>query len=181
MIFFTLKKLSFKKVHWATCTIYVCIVGMPLSLALSAFLIYKGLFHKNVAQELDQLPMDVYYSALSSMCSLSGQIFLTKALMHEEATKIAIIKTIDVFFACLLQYFLLGVLVDALAVVGSCSILLATITIMVFKILERKYSIRKQNRLEKYQQECAQSSLENRTSPEAPKESLCMRFVFVKL
>lgn len=135
-----MKKLSNKKVHWASTVVYVCWPGIPFSLILS-FVLYKyGLYHQDIQSELKDLPMDLYYSVLSALLSLAGQIFLAQAFVYEDATKIAITKTVDVFFTCCLQYFLLGVIIDLFAIVGSCSILSATISILVFKMLENKYA-----------------------------------------
>jgi drug/metabolite transporter (DMT)-like permease len=181
LIFFTLKKLSFKKVHWATCTIFVCWVGLPIAVVLSIFMSFYGGFHQDISKELDDLPMDIFYSVLSSCFSLSGQIFLTKAMLHEEATKIAITKTIDVFFACVLQYVFLGIVADYLAIVGSCSILLATITIMGFKMVSKKYEDMKQQKQLEYEDEAARNSLESKEGPKRPKENVCLKFVFIKV
>ena len=144
-----MKKLSNKKVHWASTVVYVCWPGIPLSLILSFFLYYYGLYHQDFQSEIKDIPMDLYYSILSALLSLAGQIFLAQAFIYEDATKIAITKTVDVFFTCCLQYLLLGVVIDFFAIIGSSSILSATISILVFKILENEYASYKTRKLER--------------------------------
>ncbi len=138
-VYLILKKLTNAKVHWATSIIYVCWAGLPLSIIISILLVYQGSYHKNFDLERDDFPMDIYYSMLSASFSLGGQILLTLAFFYEDATKLAVLRTTDVFFACLLQYFMLGVVIDYLTIIGSCSILLATFTILSFKIMQDRY------------------------------------------
>lgn len=111
-VFLVLKKLSISRVHWASNTIFVCWFGLPLSTVISLVLIRLGYAHTSLADERNDLPMDVFYSVLSSMLSLIGQVLLNIALRYEDATRIAITRTTDVLFSCLLQYFLLDILID---------------------------------------------------------------------
>ena len=90
--------------------------------------------------------MDLFYSLFSAVLSLGGQILLTLALIYEDPTKLAVLKTTDVFFACLLQYCLLGIVIDYLAVIGSCSILAATLTILSFRYFQDRYEDHKAGR-----------------------------------
>jgi len=167
-VFILLKKLSNAKVHWASSTIYVCWGGLPLSILLSLFLVYQGSYHQNVELELDDLPMDIFYSIFSSGLSLTGQILLTLAFIYEDATKLAVLKTTDVLFACLLQYLLLGVVIDYLAVIGSCSILMSTFTILSYRFFQDRY--------EDYKVAEATDSQNG-----SAKKSCCLEFIFVKI
>ena len=83
--------------------------------------------------------MDIFYSVCASCLSVVGQIFLNIALLYEDATKIAITKTIDVFFSFILQYILLNIDIDLLGLLGACSILTGTFFVLIFKLLENKY------------------------------------------
>ena len=139
IIYLILKKLSNSKVHWAATTIYVSWFGIPLSLFISVLLIYFKMAHKNFAIEKKEIPMDIFYSICASFLSITGQVLLNIAMKYEDATKLAITKTIDVFFAFILQYIFLNIKVDLLSVMGACSIIIGTFFVLVFKLLDNKY------------------------------------------
>jgi drug/metabolite transporter (DMT)-like permease len=94
LVYLVLKKLSNSKVHWASNTIYVCWFGIPFSIIISAVLIKLGHVHKDFEKEKPDLPMDLFYSCLASCMSIIGQIFLNNSLKYEDATKIAIVRTV---------------------------------------------------------------------------------------
>jgi drug/metabolite transporter (DMT)-like permease len=186
-VFFTLKKLTSKKVHWASTTIYVCWTGIPFSMILSAFLIFYGHYHKDIKSELNMLPMDLFYSCFGACMSIIGQIFLNIAFRYEEPTKIAITKTVDVFFSCVLQYFLLNVTLDMYGLVGSCSILIGTFLVLLFKLLENKYISYKNAKLIEDEkllsngQNVNQTNVDNEKNEKHPtKDNICLKLVFIK-
>lgn len=117
----------------------MCWFGLPVSILISSLLIALKLSHKDLEKERKDLPMDIFYSVCASCLSVVGQIFLNIALRYEDATKIAITKTIDVFFSFILQYILLNIDIDLLGLLGACSILTGTFFVLIFKLLETKY------------------------------------------
>lgn len=139
VIFLILKKLSNSKVHWAYSTVCVTWFGLPLSLILSASLVYFGFYHQDLSIEKEELPMDIFYSFVAASTSLLGQIFLNIAFKYEDATKIAITKTIDMFFSFLLQYLLLDIMVDSSSIFGAIAILIGTFAVLLFRLFEDKY------------------------------------------
>lgn len=137
--FCLIKKLCQAKVHWATTSIYVSWFGIPFTLALSIILISTNSSHLDLSVEQKDLPMDVFYSSISALLSLTGQICLNIAFKYEDATRIAVTKTVDVFFSAVLQYFILNIYMDSLNMMGALSILLGTSFVLLYKILESKY------------------------------------------
>ena len=172
-VFFTLKKLSNRKVHWASSVIYVCWAGIPISMLISVLLVQNGMHHQDFDSELKDLPMDLFYSCLASCMSLLGQIFLNIAFKYEESTKIAITKTVDVLFSCILQYLLLNITIDYFGVIGSCSILAGTFSILMFKLLENKY--------EKSLLMMGENNSSLNPSKKTSKRSLLLKFIFIKI
>ncbi|CAF0959453.1 unnamed protein product [Brachionus calyciflorus] len=139
LVYLVLKKLSNSKVHWSYSTICVSWFGLPLSIALSMTLIQLGYYHQNIGAEKHDLPMDIFYSLIASFLSLLGQILLNISFKYEDATKIAIIRTIDVFFSFLLQYLVLSIPIDTLSIFGAMFILVGTFFILLFRLIESKY------------------------------------------
>lgn len=137
--YLVIKKLTMRKVHWATNNIYVSLVGLPICVLASLLFVKFGLAHQNFAQEKKSLPMDLFYSILAGLLANVAQIFLNLALQYEDTTKIAITKTTDVFIAFVLQFLLLDIRPDSMSIVGAFFIILATFFILAFKILSVKY------------------------------------------
>jgi drug/metabolite transporter (DMT)-like permease len=139
-IFLVLKKLNKCKVHWAVSTIYVCWSGIPMSLILSIILIQLKMAHKNFEKESYDLFMDIFYSVMSALVSILGQVLMNIALKYEDATKVSIIFTLGVFVTIVLQYFILGILIDLYSGLGAFFILVGTTFILVFQMIEAKYN-----------------------------------------
>ena len=138
--YFIIKKLTNKKVHWACSVIYGCWTGIPMSMCISAILVHYESYHKSFVDiEIKVLPMDLLISFIAGCISLFSQVVLNIAFKYEESTRIAIAKTSDVLFSCILQYFLLNIIIDLYGLLGSCLVLLGTILILVFKLVENKY------------------------------------------
>jgi hypothetical protein len=116
---------------------------------LSLILYALKLSHTNFSIEKKDLPLDIFYSVCGSCLSVIGQIFLNIALRYEDATKIAITKTVDVFFSFNLQYILLDISIDTLGLLGACSILTGTFFVLIFKLFENKYQEYLQEQSEK--------------------------------
>ncbi|CAF0959473.1 unnamed protein product [Brachionus calyciflorus] len=147
VVYLVLKKLSNSKVHWSYSTICVSWFGLPLSIALSMILVQLGYYHQDLEAEKSDLPMDIFYSFIASCLSLSGQILLNISFKYEDATKIAITKTIDVFFSFFLQFLVLSIPIDTLSIFGAICILVGTFFVLLFRLIESKYEeykIRKQ-------------------------------------
>ncbi len=77
----------------------------------------------------------------------------------------------DVFFSCVLQYLILDIKIDLFGVIGSCSILIGTFTILTFKLLENRY---KQYKIKNAINENQKIAVKN------SKKNLFLKCVFIK-
>ena len=134
-----IKQLCMYKVHWAVNTIYSSYLGTPLTLTASILLYKFGYSHQNLDEEIELIPMHLFYSILSSLFGIARTVFLVLALNYEDPTKVAIARTSDVFFSFVLQLLILNISVDALSVIGSFAILFGTILVLGFKLVENKF------------------------------------------
>jgi drug/metabolite transporter (DMT)-like permease len=136
-----LKKLCNNKVHFSIATIYASYFGLPLSIMLSVVLTLTGVTHKEFFEkELKHLPKHLLYTTIAAFIGIFAQVLLNLALKYEDATKLGIVKTVDVFFAFILQYFLLNIKVNMFSIIGVLSILLGAVLLLLFKIIEAKLS-----------------------------------------
>ena len=147
---------------------------------MSCTLVKVEMVHTNFEMEKKDLPMDLFYSGVGAVLSIVGQIFLNISLKYEDATKIAIVKTIDVFFSFTLQYLLLNIKVDLFSLIGAVSIISGTFVILLFKLFELKYEMYKKSQKAKELKtpggDCVEIKKENKKSF---KNSI-LRVIFVK-
>lgn len=133
-----LKKLCTNKVHFSIATIYASYFGIPISVIISGFLIATGLSHKNFNQELEHLPFHLCLTVIAGFVGVVGQVFLNLGLKYEDTAKLAIIKTIDVFFAFILQYLFLNISEDFLTIMGALTIISGAFLVLFLKLVEKK-------------------------------------------
>ena len=134
------KKLCNYEVHWAVNTIYPAYFGIPVCICISAILYFMEFSHTNLKEELPILPYHVLYSSISAVFGILGQVSMNISLSCEDATKVSIVKTTDVLIAFVLQLIILNIRVDLLSIVGSVLILTGTSIVLLFKMIEEKYS-----------------------------------------
>ena len=134
-----IKKLCIKKCHYSVLTLYAVYYGAPISLAISIIFILIGKSHQNTKAELNVLLLHIFFSICVGLFGVGGQIFLNLSFKYEDATKLAIIRTTDVFFSFILQYLILNIQVDVLNLFGAMSIFMGVIVIFVIKILQNQF------------------------------------------
>jgi drug/metabolite transporter (DMT)-like permease len=122
-----------------TCSIVICWFGFPMSIIMSLAFVKLNLAHKNISEELSDLPMDLFYSSSAACLNLLGQVFINISLQYESPTKVSIAKTSDVLFTAVLQYYIINQTLGILNIAGALSILIGTSFVLVFRILEEKY------------------------------------------
>lgn len=142
----TIRKLCLGKVHYSVTIIYGSYFGIPLSLAISIILFTIGISYKKI-DELNGLSIAIQlvYSIFSAFLGLSAQISLNTALKYEDASKIAVIKTVDLIFTFAFQYILMGISKDFISVIGAFLILFGTFIILIFKYFKKKDSTKPKN------------------------------------
>lgn len=135
-----LKKLCNEKVHFSTVTIFTTFVGIPTSLCISIILVLCEVSHKTGFQDINKLLISFVYSIASSLFGVAGQVSLNLSLKYEDATKISILRTLDVFLTFFLQTLWLKIPIDLFSVVGSALLLMGTVLILIFKLIEDGYN-----------------------------------------
>jgi drug/metabolite transporter (DMT)-like permease len=157
-----LKKLSTEKVHYSIAIIFVTYIGMPVTFLISFIMILTGVAHKNFPNNLHMIPIQLLYVTVGGFIGVMSQILLNFSLKYEDASKIAIIRTLDVLLTFFLQYLFLNISIDIFSLIGSCSILLGTFIILSFKLIENRIKERQKKKKE---------------SENTKKLNLCIRFI----
>ena len=141
-----IKKLCKNKVYYAVSTIYGSYLGLPTSFILSLVLILTGSSHKNFQCELKYLGLDIIFGCLGGICAVYGHVLLNLSLQHEDATKVSIVRTVDVVFSFILQFIILNIQADWISIVGALLILMSTFIILFYKIILEKMRKRKEKK-----------------------------------
>jgi drug/metabolite transporter (DMT)-like permease len=135
-----LKKLCMEKVHFAVATIYGAYFGFPVSLIISLTLFFTGISHKYFDYELHfhLLPAQLFFSLLSAIFGIGSQIALNLSLQYEDASRVSVLKSTDLLFTFLLQFFILRIGPDLLSIIGALLILFGGLFIISYKIMLMK-------------------------------------------
>jgi drug/metabolite transporter (DMT)-like permease len=176
-----LKKLSTKKVHYSLNILFTSILGLPVSLLLSLVLILtsQSKLLYNIEHKSDELLIHLLYAILSSVVGVIAQILFNLSLQYEDASKVSIIKTSEIFFAFLLQYALLNIKSNMFKIVGGVLIFVSSAAILTYNIFENKHSKRKKTRKNLLLLSTENATTEHNTSRNR-KFSFCTRLLFFK-
>ena len=166
-----IKKLSAKNVHYSLHMLVTSCFGLAICALLSVVLNYTGNsnFVHNAKNNFPNFMLHIFYSFLSGTIGLIAQIVLNFSLRYEEASKVSIIKTAEIFLSFLLQYIFLNIKANVLKVIGSVLITVSGVAILVYKIFDQKHSKKRHKYLE------LEGCDENQKS-----EHFCKRILFFK-
>jgi drug/metabolite transporter (DMT)-like permease len=149
-----LKKLSNQSVHYSITIAYAAYFGLPISLLISILSYLTGLTKKDLSILSDQVEFlsQIGFSLLSALFGTFSQILMNVSLNYEDASKVSLFRSTDVFFAFILQYFFLNIHSNMFSIIGALLILIGTVLILVYKQIDRvlsKKSKADRNRVEK--------------------------------
>lgn len=133
------KKLNERNIHFSIIGIFAGIVNLPFLIILSAIAIALGFGNRDFSSyDKLELIVDAGYSITYACLSMLALIFWITSLKYEDASKIAMFRTIDILLTFLLQYFILGIESNFMSIIGSICITSGTLLIMSFKLIDKK-------------------------------------------
>jgi drug/metabolite transporter (DMT)-like permease len=131
------RKLCNQNIHWSLQIIYTAYIGFPMCFIVSLISYFTDSTRKEyIGSHLPELWYNFLYSMLSGVFCLLGLICLNLAFIYEEATKVSIIKSIDVLFAFTFQAIILNIFIDDLTIFGSAAILIGSFIVCMSKLIE---------------------------------------------
>jgi drug/metabolite transporter (DMT)-like permease len=145
----TTKKLNNQNVNYVTNAMYSPYFGIPITFVVALIIDLTHvakIFKRPVLAEQNEanyLTWQIVYVLLGSTFVIVFQLTFALALKFGDASKISIILSTDLLFAFLFQYELLGIASKWMAIVGSILILLGSVLIALFKIVEDKRAERR--------------------------------------
>ena len=138
-----IKQLSNQKTHFSIVNLYASYAGLPLGLVLSIAVFSTGYDREDKRRTLASTTLlnEMGLTFVSALTGVLSQIFWIISLKYEEPSKISILKTADLLFTFLLQYYLLNIEANVYSICGACLIAAGTVMVMLFKIIEQKIAI----------------------------------------
>ena len=145
-----LKKLSKKKAHTPIVLIYSSLYGIPASAIASAFLMLTNLDNRENTiynSNFSDIKYEILLAFVSGFFGVSQQFLQNMALRLEDASKVSILTSTDLIFTFILQYIFLNIHSSLHNILGAFLILTGVLSIMAFKILDKKHSKHKKKKL----------------------------------
>jgi drug/metabolite transporter (DMT)-like permease len=163
-----LKKLNDQKAHYSVAIAYAAYFGLPFTLLLSLLSYLFGIEKTNKLEHFKTAPAlawQIGFSLLSAFSGVLSQVLFNLALKYEEASKVSIIRSTDLFFIFILQvllfhfkcclfavqivtyilyfklkFFILDIYSNLFSLIGAVLIFTASVLIMVYKLVEKKWN-----------------------------------------
>ena len=87
-------------------------------------------------EDIPSFTLQIFFSLMSGMSGVLSQIAKVTAYKYEDASKISIIRSTDLFFTYIFQYFFLNISTNVYSGIGALLIILGTLLILVYKMIE---------------------------------------------
>jgi drug/metabolite transporter (DMT)-like permease len=133
-----IRKLCIRKVHFVTINIYTSYIGLPFCGIASIIFYFFGITNRNELTEFNLLKWHLLIVCLVALLGTLNQVILNLSLKYEDASKVAVIRTTDLFFSFLFQYLILNITSELLNIIGALLILSSTLLILVYKFLDER-------------------------------------------
>lgn len=104
------------------------------------------------------------FSVISALCGVFSQVLLNFAFDHDDTSKATILRSTEIFFTFILQYFLLNINPNVFNLAGAVMIFLAAAFILSYQMADKKYNSNK-----------------NTAEGENKNRSLCHKIFFFKI
>ena len=144
------KKLATNNVHFSVNIFYTSMLGVVISFLVSLTLVltHKSSLLSNIKNRPEDFKLHIFYSALSGLVGTIYMIMFHLSLKYEDAAKVSIIKTSDLFFVFIFQYIILNIKSNVLKVLGGVLIFLSGVSVLAFKVMDERYqeSLNKNNK-----------------------------------
>lgn len=139
------KKLSNSNVHYAINTCYSSYLGLPIALIIALVTYFTGnrVIDPTSYDTTEKLIWQIFFLIASALC---GCLFVSLQVMsnrYEEANKLAIMSTTNLFWSFALQYIILNISPNLLSAIGALLIFIAIIASIVMKIADGKNNKKK--------------------------------------
>ena len=148
LIAIVLRQLALKKIHYSVVSIFTSYFGLPVSLigALVMQITDSQAKSRELLNNSQLLVSQLSYGLLMATVATVATVLINLSLQYEEASKIAIMRPLDVFFTFLLQRVFLGITSNLASILGAILIVCGSLFCVGYKILDKKVTKDEENR-----------------------------------
>lgn len=79
----------------------------------------------------------LFYSVIGAFSAMISMVLLSKAMEHEEAGKISLLRTLGILLAYILQHIILDVQLDLFALVGTILVISGNLIVFLINYTNR--------------------------------------------
>lgn len=133
--FVFIKKLTNQNIHFTIIIYYFSLIGLALSVLISVVLYAVGTTRHNLSLEKHFILKDVSMALLAGLINFVGHVCFTLAIAKENANNMAILRTMDILVAFLLEFVVLDLTPHWLTFSGAGLILVSVVVVFVYKII----------------------------------------------
>ena len=130
-----------KKVHFSIAILYGSYLGLPICSIFSAVLLFTGYEKKPYIDNMSLL-FQTFIAIAAGLTGLMGQILLTVAFFYDDVNKIMLIRSTELIFTYIFQYFFLKIHSNMFSITGAFLILLSVLMVIVLKIMDQKFIVK---------------------------------------
>jgi drug/metabolite transporter (DMT)-like permease len=129
------KNLTNKNVHFTIIMFFFSLTGFIISIAISGVLFRFGTTHKNWNLTRQFLIRDISFALLAGLVNFLGHVSFTLAIAKENPNKIALLRSMDIFVAFLVEYLIFSIVPNWLSAIGALFVILAVSIIYIYKLI----------------------------------------------
>lgn len=135
-----LKKLAAQKIHYSLILIFSSYIGLPISVIINLIMLLAGFDKKNpvVYTNAGAMAIQLAFALSSAFCGILSQVLMSLSLEYEDAGKMTLFKSADLFFVFILQYIIVNIKTNMYSQIGAFLIFIGILTIMIFKIFDKR-------------------------------------------
>jgi drug/metabolite transporter (DMT)-like permease len=150
IIYLMIKKLCEKDIHVSVIMLYASYFGVPATLTVSLFMhIFSYEQYKaGLRFETSELIFQAGLTILTGFLELASQLCTNVALKHEDASKIALIKSSELFLTNIFQYLFLDIVANLFSKIGGLLIFSSMCMVLLHKIFDKKFNSEKKTQTE---------------------------------
>ena len=144
--------------------LYATYYALPVSLVISVVLLLTGVDKRErtiLTASFADLKFEILYAVAGGLLSVTSQILMNLAVQIEDASKVSILKSTDLLFIFLLQYFLLGIYSNFYNTLGAILIFVGALLVMVYKMIDKRHT----KKLKRLTEKIKKLPLEEQPSP----------------
>jgi drug/metabolite transporter (DMT)-like permease len=134
-----IKKLCMLKVNVVVINIYTSYLGVPVCAVAALLFHFNGITKRSGNESINELAWHFGLICFVAVLGTFNQLIMNLSLKYEDASKVALIKTSELFFTFVFQYLILNITSGLFNMIGAMLIISSTLLILIFKFMDQRH------------------------------------------